>query len=57
MLRDAGREPNIVVMTMGELRTRPAQGEQFVATVLGEPETRIVGDDEQLAAILGRGTA
>lgn len=57
VLRDMGREPNIVVLTMGELRTRSAQAEHFVATVLGEPKIWIVGDDEQLAALLGRGTA
>ncbi|MDZ4065037.1 MAG: nucleotidyltransferase domain-containing protein [Coriobacteriia bacterium] len=53
VLRDLGREPNIVVLSITELRERVQRGEHFMGTVLGEPKLWVMGDDEQLAAILG----
>lgn len=52
VLRRLGREPNLVVLSEGELRTRARQGEHFVATVMGDPKLWVVGDDEQLAALV-----
>jgi Nucleotidyltransferase domain len=53
VLRGLGREPNIVVFAEGELRSRVQRGEHFAATVLREPKLWVMGDDEQLAAVLG----
>jgi predicted nucleotidyltransferase len=52
-LGSLGREPNLVVLSEEELRTRVSQGEHFVATVMGDPKLWVMGDDEQLAALLG----
>jgi predicted nucleotidyltransferase len=52
-LRDLGREPNIVVLTVDEFRARSNEGEHFVSTVLGEPKLWVIGDDSQLGELLG----
>ncbi|MHB1475928.1 MAG: aminotransferase class I/II-fold pyridoxal phosphate-dependent enzyme, partial [Dermatophilaceae bacterium] len=52
-LRDTGREPNIVVMTEGDVRERAARGEHFVSTVIAGPKMWLVGDDDELAAVVG----
>lgn len=53
VLRDLGREPNIVVLTAEEFGARASEGEHFVAAVLGEPKLWVLGDDSQLAELLG----
>lgn len=50
-LRDIGREPNVVVMTEDEFRTRVAAREHFVSTVLTAPKLWLVGDDDDLEAV------
>ena len=52
-LRDLGREPNIVVLSESELASRAKAGDHFVTTVLSEPKIWLVGDDDQLAAVVG----
>lgn len=45
VVRQIGREPNIVVMSSGELRAKFASGDHFVSTVAAEPKLWLVGDD------------
>jgi predicted nucleotidyltransferase len=51
--RDAGREPNIVVLTEAEMSERLRVGDSFLATVLGEPKIWIIGDEGELAELVG----
>lgn len=53
VLRNLGREPNIVTMTEGDVRKRTRDGEHFVTTVLSGPRMWLVGDDDELAAVIG----
>jgi predicted nucleotidyltransferase len=53
VLRDLGREPNIVTMSDSELRERIARKDHFISTVLSEPKVWLVGDDDALAALVG----
>ncbi|MBU4555742.1 MAG: nucleotidyltransferase domain-containing protein [Actinobacteria bacterium] len=52
-LRDVGREPNIIIMSETELRERIARKEHLVSTVLAGPKVWLVGDDDELAAVVG----
>jgi predicted nucleotidyltransferase len=53
VMRDLGREPNVVVMTSAELRQRSDSGDHFVTTVLAEPKMWLVGDDAELKKVSG----
>lgn len=53
LVRELGREPNIVVMKRTELGERAAAGDHFVGTVLSEPKIWLVGDDAALEQALG----
>ena len=53
LLRDIGREPNIVVLSEGDLRRRVGSGDGFLTDVLAGPKLWLAGDDDQLAAIVG----
>jgi predicted nucleotidyltransferase len=52
-LREIGREPNIVVLSEKELRERAAAREHLVSNLLDGPKLWLVGDDDELAAIVG----
>lgn len=53
VLRDVGREPNIITMSESEFRDRALRGDHLVATVMAGPKMWIVGDDDELAALVG----
>lgn len=53
VLRDVGREPNIITMSEGEFRERALRGDHLVATVVAGPKMWVVGDDDELAAVVG----
>lgn len=53
VLRDVGREPNIITMSESELRDRAAGADHLVTTVLAGPKLWVVGDDDELAAVVG----
>ena len=52
-LREIGREPNIIVLSEKELQERAAAREHFVTNLLDGPKLWLVGDDDELAAIVG----
>ncbi len=52
-LRDIGREPNIITMSEREFRERAASGDHLVATVVAGPKMWVVGDEDELAALVG----
>lgn len=52
VVRDLGREPNIVALTAEELCKRVQSDQNFVRTVIEGQKLWLVGDDGQLAAIL-----
>jgi predicted nucleotidyltransferase len=52
-LREIGREPNIIVLSEKELQKRAAAREHFVSNLLDGPKLWLVGDDDELAAIVG----
>ncbi len=53
VLRDVGREPNIITMSESEFRERALRGDHLVATVVAGPKMWVVGDDDELAAVVG----
>jgi predicted nucleotidyltransferase len=53
LMRDLGREANLVVMDPNTLRSRADAGDHFVSTVLADPKIWLVGDDHELAALTG----
>lgn len=53
VLRDVGREPNIITMSDSEFRERALRGDHLVATVVAGPKMWVVGDDDELAAVVG----
>ncbi|MHB8804390.1 MAG: nucleotidyltransferase domain-containing protein [Coriobacteriia bacterium] len=53
VLRDVGREPNIITMSESEFRERAVSGDHLVATVLSGPKMWVVGDDDELGAVVG----
>lgn len=52
LVRDLGREPNLVVLDLESLRTRIGSGDGFVHAVLKGPKIWVIGDDDRLAAAL-----
>ena len=53
VLREIGREPNIVALSEAEVRQRLGSGDTFVTTVVHEPKIWLRGDESELAAFLG----
>lgn len=51
VMRDIGREPNIVVMSVDEVRSRVESADHFLSAVLAGPRVWLVGDDAELEAL------
>lgn len=55
--RTLSREINPVTMSAKEFSRRIAQEEHFVTSVLRDPRIYLIGDDDELSGLAGRGTA
>jgi len=55
--RTLSREINPVTMSAKEFSKRIAQEEHFVTSVLRDPRIYLIGDDDELERLAGRGTA
>lgn len=53
LMRDLGREANLVAMDAKTLRSRVDTDDHFVSTVLADPKIWLMGDDDELAALTG----
>ncbi len=53
LLRDTGREPNIVVLSHAEVSERTKKGDSFLKAVLNEPKIWIRGNERELATLVG----
>jgi len=52
-----GREVNVVTMTANEFKKKVVEGNPFVMDVLREPKIFLMGGEDELRELAGRGPA